>query len=125
MFKDAQGPINQFDWAKFVINGQTHSPEHGVGKDIFLSPEGLSAWHEREGHKLKPGMLKRALKLKPEILIIGTGVEGALEIGKKAREAVQTAGALLVAMRTPEACREYNRLFRLGKKVVLLAHGTC
>ena len=26
---------------------------------------------------------------------------------------------------TPDACREYNRLFHEGRKVALLAHGTC
>ena len=125
MFKDPQGPITQFDWGKFTINGEVHSPGQGVGKDIFLSAEGVSAWHEREKHKLKPEMLMRALKRSPEILLIGTGVEGALEIGKKALEAAKIAGVPLVAMRTPDACQEYNRLFQLGKKVILLAHGTC
>ena len=66
MFKDPQGPITQFDWGKFTINGEVHSPDQGVGKDIFLSAEGVSAWHEREGHKLKPEMLMRALKRSPE-----------------------------------------------------------
>jgi len=125
MFTDPKGPITRFEWARFSIHGAVHSAEEGVGKDIFLSSEGISAWHERRGHKLKPGMLARALELKPEVLLIGTGVEGALEIGKKARNAASSAGVQMVAMRTPQACQEYNRLFHLGKKVVLLAHGTC
>jgi len=125
MFADPKGPITRFEWATFTINGQIHSPEAGVGKDIFLSPQGVSAWHERKGHKLKAGMVKRALSLKPEVLIIGNGVEGALEIGKKARQEVEDAGVKLVVLRTPDACREYNRLFREGKRVILLAHGTC
>jgi len=125
MFSDPKGPITRFEWARFTINGAVHGTEEGVGKDILLCAEGVSAWHEREGHKLKPGMLTRALKLKPEVLLIGTGVDGALEIGKKARAAVEAAHVPLVAMRTPQACQEYNRLFHLRKKVVLLAHGTC
>ncbi|HAE86130.1 MAG TPA: hypothetical protein DCG78_06460 [Anaerolineaceae bacterium] len=125
MFADPKGPITRFEWATFTINGQIHSPEAGVGKDIFLSPQGVSAWYERKGHKLKAGMVKRALSLKPEVLIIGNGVEGALEIGKKARQEVEDAGVKLVVLRTPEACREYNRLYHQGKRVILLAHGTC
>ncbi|MGV7977186.1 MAG: MTH938/NDUFAF3 family protein [Anaerolineaceae bacterium] len=125
MFTDSKGPITHFEWARFTINGAVHGPDKGVGKDIFLCKEGVSAWHERKGHKLKPGMLTRALKIRPEVLLIGTGVEGALEIGKKARNAASSAGVQMVAMRTPQACQEYNRLFHLGKKVVLLAHGTC
>ena len=125
MFADPKGPITHFEWATFTIDGQIHSPEKGVGKDIFLSPEGVSAWHERKGHKLKAGMVRRALALKPEVLIIGNGVEGALEIGKKARKEIDDAGVKLIVLRTPEACREYNRLYRHGKRVILLAHGTC
>ncbi len=125
MFADPKGPITHFEWATFTIDGQIHSPEKGVGKDIFLSPEGVNAWHERKGHKLKAGMVRRALALKPEVLIIGNGVEGALEIGKKARQEVEDAGVKLVVLPTPEACREYNRLYRQGKRVILLAHGTC
>ncbi len=125
MFADPKGPITNFEWATFTIDGQIHSPEKEIGKDIFLSPEGVSAWHERKGHKLKRSMVKRALALKPEVLIIGNGVEGALEIGKKARKEIEDAGVKLVVLRTPEACRVYNQLYRLGKRVILLAHGTC
>ena len=125
MFADPKGPITHFEWATFTIDGKIHSPEKGVGKDIFLSPEGVSAWHERKGHKLKAGMVRRALALKPEVLIIGNGVEGALEIGKKARKEIEDAGVRLIVLRTPEACQEYNRLYRQGKRVILLAHGTC
>jgi len=70
-------------------------------------------------------MVRRALALKPEVLIIGNGVEGALEIGKKARKEIEDAGVKLIVLRTPEACREYNRLYHQGKRVILLAHGTC
>jgi len=28
-------------------------------------------------------------------------------------------------LKTPDACRAYNPLVREGKRVVLLAHGTC
>lgn len=125
MFDDPRGPITHFEWGAFTVNGKVHNPEEGVGKDIFLSPEGISAWHERKGHKLKAGMVKRALALKPEVLIIGNGVEGALEIGKKARQTVEEAGVELIVLRTPEACHEYNRLYHKGRRVILLAHGTC
>jgi hypothetical protein len=64
-------------------------PRDRRGQGIFLSPEGVSAWHERKGHKLKRSMVRLALALKPEVLIIGNGVEGALKIGKKARKEIE------------------------------------
>ncbi len=126
MFDDPGGPITHFEWASFTINGQIHSVEQGVGKDIMFSAEGVSAWKEREGHDLKPKMVARALALKPKVLVIGNGMDGALKVGKKVRKAVEEAGVSeLIVLRTPDACHAYNRLYREGKKVVLLAHGTC
>lgn len=125
MMDDKKGPISHFEWGCYTINGQEHSPEQGVGKDILLSKEGVSAWHERKGHTLKPKMIQRALALQPEVLIIGCGVNGALKVGKKVHREAEEAGVRLVVLKTPDACREYNRLFREGEKVVLLAHGTC
>jgi len=125
MFEDKQGPITHFEWGSYTIEGKVHGAGEGVGKDILLSAQGVSAWHEREGHALKPKMIRRALEMQPEVLIIGNGVNGALKVGKKALKAAEEAGVKLVVLKTPDACREYNRLFREGKKVVLLAHGTC
>jgi len=125
MFEDKKGPITHFEWGSYTIEGQVHGAGEGVGKDILLSAQGVSAWHEREGHSLKPRMIRRALEMQPEVLIIGNGVNGALKVGKKAHKAAEEAGVRLVVLKTPDACREYNRLFREGKKVVLLAHGTC
>lgn len=126
MFDDPEGPITHFEWASFTINGQVHNTEQGVGKDIMLSPAGLTPWKEREGHLLKPKMLKRAVDLHPDVLIVGNGVQGALDVSKKARKYVKEAGIPdLLILKTPDACREYNRQSRQGKRVILLAHGTC
>ena len=125
MFDDPLGPITHFEWGSYTIAGQVHGGGQGVGKDILLSPQGISAWHEREGHTLKPKMLVRALELQPEVIIVGNGVNGALKVGKKAYKAAQEAGVMLQVLKTPDACGAYNQLVRRGKNVVLLAHGTC
>ncbi len=126
MFNDSKGPITHFEWASFTIDGQVHSPEQGAGKDILLYWEGVRPWSERQGHDLKPKMLISALILKPDLLIIGNGVNGALKVGKKARQAVIDAGIPeLLVLKTPAACEEYNRQFHKHVGVVLLAHGTC
>lgn len=120
-------PITHWEWAEFEIKGQLHSPTQGVGKDIMVDTKGeVSAWYERSGHKLKPEMVERALKLKPEVLIIGNGWNGALKVGKKVGKAAAEAGVKeLMVLITPEACKSYNRLYSAGRQVVLLAHGTC
>ena len=59
MFKDPEGTIERFEWARFQINGEVHSAEgEGVGKDIFMLGEVVQPWLARKGHKLKPAMVE-------------------------------------------------------------------
>ena len=129
MFSDPAGPIEHFSWGRFVICGKEHSSQEtklGVGKDIRLIQEDVTEWKERKGHLLTLEMITGVWEQKIEILVIGNGVNGALECpasviqGIKVRESIQ-----VVIAKTPEACEIYNRLYKLGKRVALLAHGTC
>ena len=131
MFDDPRGPIEYFSWAKFIICGQEHSEvvdgeEVGVGKDIRLIGREVSEWRERKGHELKPSMITGVYGRGIEVLIIGIGVDGLIECPGKVKRAIQENGIPeVIVARTPEACRLYNELFHQGKRVALLAHGTC
>ena len=130
MFTDKQGPINHFVWGKFTISGNEHGKTElgkvGKGKDIRLIGTKVSKWKEREGHKLETNMITGVFGLKIEVLIIGTGVDGMIECPKKVRNYIKDNGIdTLIIEETPAACRIYNRLYHEGKKVALLAHGTC
>lgn len=130
MFKDERGPIEQFSWGSFIVSGLEHSKtasgKIGKGKDIRLVGTKVSKWKEREGHKLEPNMITGVFDLNLEVLIIGTGVEGMIECPKKVRNYIKENGiGELIIEETPAACRIYNRLYHEGKKVALLAHGTC
>ena len=130
MFDDPQGPIEHFSWARFVIRGAEHSTTEcgdlGMGKDICVVGDTVSAWAERKGHKLKPDMVAGVYGQGIEVLVIGNGVRGLIEISKKARQAVTEHGIpRLIIEKTPDACRTYNELYRQGARVALLAHGTC
>lgn len=130
MFEDAQGPIERFSWGRFIIRGLEHSESEagttGAGKDIRLVGLEVSEWRERKGHKLAPAMISGVYGRGIEVLVIGTGVQGLLTCPDTVKRAVADAGiAQLILARTPVACQSYNALHREGKKVALLAHGTC
>jgi hypothetical protein len=126
LFQDPRGPIERFSWGAFVIAGQVHGAGQGVGKDIRLIGRAVSRWKEREGHRLKKSMITRVYKRDIEVLILGIGVEGAVEVPGKVRRAIADHGiSELIIERTPEACRVYNRLYHEGRRLALLAHGTC
>jgi hypothetical protein len=127
MFKDSEGPIESFDWGSFVINGESHSADGaGVGKDICIINGVVTPWSARKGHLLKPKMVSCIVGSDIEILVIGNGVNGALKVPEKTRKAISEAGISdLIIERTPDACATFNRLYREGESVALLAHGTC
>ncbi|HET89863.1 MAG TPA: hypothetical protein ENN99_03860 [Chloroflexi bacterium] len=126
MFDDPRGPIEHFSWGTFVVAGGEHSPTTGVGKDIRLVGEEVSAWRERQGHKLKKSMITGVYDRGVDVLVIGVGVYGALKCPDKVRKAIRERGIPeLIVQPTPQACATYNDLFHQGKKVALLAHGTC
>ncbi len=130
LFRDEAGPIEQFAWGCFVIRGEQHGDgsdgRMGKGKDIRIVGDKVTRWKEREGHRLKRSMITKVYGDDVEVLIIGAGVEGGIEVPEKVRKDVAKHGIPeLIVERTPEACRVFNERYREGKRVALLAHGTC
>jgi hypothetical protein len=130
MFTDRRGPIEEFTWGSFRIQGKLHAGKgafkKGVGKDIRLVGEQVSAWKERKGHLLEKDMITGVLGEGVEVLILGLGVHEALECPEYVATYIQQAGIpQVIKESTPNACRLYNDLYHQGKKIALLAHGTC
>ncbi len=129
MFDDAAGPIEHCSWGKFIIDGTGHGEEDGLiaghGKDIRLIGREVSEWRERRGHELTPAMIDGVLNRGLEIVIIGNGVDQKLRCPEAVIGLIEADGATVLVRPTPEACLEYNRFFHEGKRVALLAHGTC
>lgn len=130
MFSDPNGPIEQFSWGKFIICRSEHSEtddvETGAGKDIRLIGTQVTEWSERKGHLLTPAMITGIAGLGIEVLVIGIGVDGALQCPEAMRQSILDSGiSEVILARTPEACAKYNALYRQNRQVAFLAHGTC
>jgi len=130
MFDDPKGPIEHFSWACFTITGKRHTVgdagKIGAGKDVRVIGLEVSAWKERHGHLLAPEMITGVYGKDIEILVIGNGVDQALKCPEKVVASIQKHGISEVIIEaTPDACKTYNRLYHAGKKIALLAHGTC
>jgi len=127
MFRDNDGPIESFEWGQFVIDGEVHSTDgEGVGKDICILAGKVTAWEERHGHRLDPGMVDCVLGSSIDVLVIGNGVYGRIHVRDKTMKKIKADGVKnIIIEKTPKACETYNKLYRQGKRVALLAHGTC
>ena len=127
---DPSGPIEHFSWGTFVVDGKVHSKKtgrvRGAGKDIRIVNGMVTPWKEREGHTLTPEMITGIEGMGLEVLVIGIGVNSLIQVPSETRQAISRMGIVELVMEpTPNACQRYNQFFRAGRKVALLAHGTC
>ncbi len=126
-FRDPQGPIEEFSRGRFVIFNEVHSDlGEGVGKDIRIVGEVVSEWKERKGHNLTAKMITGIFGQDVDVLIIGIGIDGMIEVPQETCQYIQDQGiSRLILCKTPKACKKFNELYREGRTVALLAHGTC
>jgi len=83
-----------------------------------------SEWWRIEGHKLHVKDLVEVLEAKPEILVVGTGYLGLMEVPLETESRLQAEGIRLIAEKTGTAYRIYNDLSR-SARVIGAFHLTC
>jgi hypothetical protein len=101
------------------INGVTYT------SDLIIFPDYVkSNWGRIEGHKLHVEDLQEILKVKPEILVVGTGYYGLMKVLPETKEHLQTKGVKLLPKKTKEAYKIYNKLFKSNRTIGAF-HLTC
>jgi len=75
-------------------------------------------------HYISKNEEKMLLSKNPEIIIIGTGVSGALKTFPEFETKIKKAGIKLIKARTPIAKNKFNELNK-NKRVNALIHTTC
>lgn len=76
-------------------------------------------------HKIGDWEIKELLEENPEIIVIGTGQDGMLEVEEVFVEKMKARGIEVISMKTPEAIKIYNEKIKAGKRVNALIHTTC
>jgi hypothetical protein len=113
-------PLGGFGWRTFGFTVYNALPYPIV--DLQVRPDG-SVRVVHKTHELEGGDILWLLDSRPDMLIIATGWDGFVRIGKSVY-----AGHALPApriLRTGEAVREFNRLRKSGVRVAMHLHSTC
>ena len=111
--------IDSYDFGRIIINGRRYTT------DLIVFPDRVKeGWWRKEGHSLHIKDLDEVVQDNPEVLIVGTGYSGLMKVPAETREYVKSKGIELIAQRTAEACKTFNRLVK-SKKVVAALHLTC
>ncbi len=111
--------IEHYTFGRVVIDGRAYT------KDLIIFPERINpSWWRKEGHLLQLEDLEEVIKEKPELLIIGTGYHGVLEVPEGLSSALRAKGIEVIVKKTAEAVEIYNKRYGT-KKTVACLHLTC
>jgi len=111
--------IEAYEFGRIVIDGREYR------RDVIIYPQRVDdTWWRAQGHRVALDDLKAALHERPEVLIIGIGTAGLVEVDQEVREHLESAGIRLIVARTAEACERYNELAG-HSRVIAALHLTC
>jgi hypothetical protein len=111
--------IENFSFGSISIDGTQYTA------DVIIYPWAVDdTWWRDQGHVLTVRDITEALEADPEIVVVGTGAYGRVEVRDEVRRELASRGVELIAAETPEAVEEYNHLQAEGRTVAML-HLTC
>ena len=95
-------------------------------QDLIVFPDKIRPnWWRSQGHSLAIDDLQDVIEFKPELLIIGTGASGLMDVPTSTQKTLQDEGIEVIAKDTRQACSIFNEQIEKGKKVVGAFHLTC
>lgn len=111
--------IDSYEFGEIIVEGKTYT------SDVIIYPERVDdTWWRKEGHKLSVSDVKEIIEAKPEVLIVGSGYSGSLEVLSKTKHLLEDNGIELIVANTRKACQKYNELSK-KRRVVAALHLTC
>jgi hypothetical protein len=113
--------IDSFSFGSIQIDGRQYS------KDVILLKGKVESpwWREGGGHVFAVRDLEDLLAAAPEVVVLGTGCYGRVEVLEETLAAFTDAGSEIVVERTGNAVEHYNRLSSEGRDVAAALHLTC
>lgn len=111
--------IDAYSFGKVAVDDQTFD------SDVIIYPNRVEAsWWRKEGHRLQVADLTEVIDEGPEVLIIGTGYNGLMEVPAETVDALGQEGIEVHAEKTTRAVELFNSMPE-GKKVMAALHLTC
>lgn len=114
--------INSYEFGQIVIDGKRYT------SDLIVFPERVvDGWWRKEGHNVHIEDLEEILEHepRPEVLVLGTGYHGLVQIPIKVKATLESQGIELTAQPTREACQTFNNLLKSRRQIAGAFHLTC
>ena len=112
--------IESYSFGRVTVGGTSYT------KDLIILPDRvLPGWRRLSGHVLDLADLEEVMAFKPDILIVGTGAFGRMEVPESIVGGLVQRGIRAVTDRTKKACLFYNEHLRRRENVAAAFHLTC
>lgn len=104
--------------------GKINIDEKEYTHDVILHQGKVILWWQQQSHWVDVSDLGEIIEKKPEIIILGTGHSGVMEVSKEAKEYLEKLGIEVIIEQTKKACDIFNKLSE-KQGVVAALHLTC
>ncbi|UXD21643.1 hypothetical protein IPA_06175 [Ignicoccus pacificus DSM 13166] len=121
--------IDSVSFGEVIVKGKSYH------HDVVIYWDGTTRKRDKEpskkykslyGHTpLSREEIEKYLKEGVEVVVIGTGIYGALPIMEGAKKLLEEKGISYVTLPSPKAIERFNELVEEGKKVLGIIHITC
>jgi hypothetical protein len=111
--------ISEYDFGRVVISNKEYTSDV-----IIVGHEVYSSWWRKEGHSLCLDDLQTIKDRDIEVLVIGTGYSGFMQVLPEVKRFFDAKNVQVIACQTQEAVRKFNELVGT-KKVAGAFHLTC
>ena len=111
--------VDSYEFGKIVVEGQPYK------SDLIIYPDHVeSDWWRKQGHNLSLEDLEEVLNFSPDVLVIGQGKLGYMEVDDSVKAALARENIQVIAAKTDKAVREFARLTK-SHRTVGAFHLTC
>jgi hypothetical protein len=112
--------ITAYNFGSIDVEGNNYT------SDVIILPAIVKdGWWRKQGHSLAVEDLKEVIAAKPEILVVGTGYYGRMQIPDDTKSYINAQGIELIEAPTSRAVAEFNKLQKRCANIVAALHLTC
>jgi len=117
--------IESTKFGEITIDGRKYGQVLLIG-DLVLEREAMRL-EEVFGttHRIGDWETEQLLHDKPQVVIVGTGQNGILQVDEKFLQRMQGSGVEVIVNITPQAIKIYSEKVNQGERVNALMHTTC
>lgn len=112
--------IDRFTFGTITVDGQRYTSDIKIIRGSVV-PD----WWRGSGHTVDVADVHDILHNKPDVVVIGKGDPGYMQVADSLRQYAEKNGIKLIEEKTPAAIHTFNRLLKEGKKVAAGFHVGC